>query len=94
MRFIPGNVAKCYNRLYLTAQQKRHGYVANERLEQLKGSDSEVSSAKNSVYRGQEIVVYLAEVVGFSLGAAEGYGTLVLDGNDQEEDSSIVWDDE
>ena len=32
--------------------------------------------------------------VGFSLGAAEGHGALDLDGTDQEEDSSIVRDDE
>ena len=43
---------------------------------------------------GEGIVWYPPEGVGFSLGAAEGHGALDLDGNDQEEDSSIVWDDE
>ena len=64
-----------------------------EQLEQLKISDGKVSSAKDSVYRGKWIIRYLPEAVGFSLGAAEGHGALDLDGNDQEEDSSIVWDD-
>ena len=40
---------------------------------------------------GEGIVGYPPEAVGFSLGAAEGHGALDLDGNDQEEDSSIVW---
>ena len=66
----------------------------DKELEQLKGSDGEVSSAKDSVYRGEGIVGYLPEAVGFSLSAAEGHGALDLDGNDQEEDSSIVWADE
>ena len=39
---------------------------------------------------GQGIVGYPPEAVGFSLGAAEGHGALDSDGNDQEEDSSIV----
>ena len=58
----------------------------DKELEQLRGSDGEVFSAKDSVYRGKEII----EAVGFSLGAAEGHGALDLDGNDQEEDSCIV----
>ena len=66
----------------------------DKELEQLRGSDGKVSSAKDSVYRGEGIVGYLPEAVGFSLGAAEGHGALDLDGRDQEEDSSIVWDDE
>ena len=36
----------------------------------------------------------LSEAVGISLGAAEGHGALDLDRNDQEEDSSIVWNNE
>ena len=66
----------------------------DKELEELRGSDSNVSSAKDSVYRGEGIVGYLPEAVGFSLGAAEGHGALDLDGSDQEEDSSIVWEDE
>ena len=66
----------------------------DKELQQLKGSDGEVSSAQDSVYRGKGIVGYLPKGVGFSLGAAEGHGALDLDANDQEEDSSIVWDDE
>ena len=66
----------------------------DKELEQLRGSDGKVSSAKDSVYIGEGIVGYLPEAVGFSLGAAEGHGALDLDGSDQEEDSSIVVDDE
>ena len=51
----------------------------DKELEQLKGSDDEVSSAKYSVYRGEGIVGYLPEVV---LGAAEGHRALDLDGNE------------
>ena len=39
----------------------------DKELEQLKGSDGEVSSAKYSVYRGEGIIGYLPEAVGFSL---------------------------
>ena len=45
-------------------------------------------------YGGEGIVGYLPELVGFSLGAAEGYGALNLDGNIQEEDSTMDLDDE
>ena len=75
---------------YRTTRETRQ----DKELEQLKGSDGEVSSAKYSDYRGKGIVGYPPEAVGFSLGAAEGHGALDLDSNDQEEDSSIVWDDE
>ena len=66
----------------------------DKELEELRGSDGKVSLAKDSVYRGERIVGYLPEVVGFSLEAAEGHGALDLDGSDQKEDSSKVWDDE
>ena len=61
----------------------------DKELERLRGSDGEVSSAKDSVYRGEGIVGYLPEAVGFSLGAAEGHGALDLEWADErlEEDS-------
>ena len=43
---------------------------------------------------GKGIIGCLPEAVGFSLGAAEGHGALDLDRNDQEEISSIVWNNE
>ena len=54
----------------------------DKELQQLSGSDGEVSSARDSVYGGKGIVGYLPEAVGFSVRAAEGYGALDLDGND------------
>ena len=66
----------------------------DKELQQLNDSNGEVSSARDSVYGGKGIVGYLPEAVGFSLGAAEGYRALDLDGNDQEDDSTMDWDDE
>ena len=78
-------------RSFLSYRTVRETWQDKE-LEEL--SDGKVSSAKDSVYRGEGIVGYLPEAVGFSLGAAEGHGALDLDSSDQEEDSSIVWEDE
>ena len=78
-------------RSFLSYRTVRETWQDKE-LEEL--SDGKVSSAKDSVYRGEGIVGYLPEAVGFSLGAAEGRGALDLDSSDQEEDSSIVWEDE
>ena len=81
----PFQATKCYDRLYLTAQQERHGKTRS-----LNSSKAVMAaSVKGSVYRGKGIIGYPPEVVGFSLGGAEEHGALDLDGNDQEEDSIV-----
>ena len=75
----------------LTAQQERHGKT---RIQQLKGSDGEVSSTKDSVYRRRGDCRVPSRGGRLFSRSSRGHGGLDLDGNDQEEDSSIVWDDE
>ena len=75
--------------LYLTAQQERHGKTRS--LNSSKAVMARYPQLKTVSIGGKGIVGYLPEAVGFSLGAAEGHGALDFDGNDQEEDSSIVW---
>ena len=63
------------------------------REKELQQLSSEVSSARDSVYVGKGIVVYYPEAVGFSSEAAKGFGALDLDANNQEDDSTMDWDD-